>query len=84
MAKTEPPLTETLSLIAAAQAGPETGVRRTLPFLTADPKGSLLAPCAALQGAIRTAAAERDSLWANPVPVSDLERHPGRRSVGAA
>ena len=35
----------------AAEAGQETGVRRTLPLLSPDPRGSLRAPAAALRGA---------------------------------
>jgi len=43
----------------AAEVGPETGVRRTLPFLTADSRGSLRAPAAALRGAHIARAAMR-------------------------
>ncbi len=35
----------------AGEAGQETGVRRTLPLLSPDPRGSLRAPAAALRGA---------------------------------
>jgi glycosyltransferase involved in cell wall biosynthesis len=53
----------------AAEAGPETGVRRTLPLLSPDPRGSLRAPAAALRGA----QIAREAMWnGSDLPQSTL------------